>query len=165
MSTTALIIVESCFGSTHALAEQVAMGLGREGVETELMPAAQAPPRISDRIGLLVLAAPTHNRGLPTPASRRQAMDRGASAVDSGIREWLEAAIIPQGMRVAAFDTVTRRGWLHGSAARSIAKALSGRRPRVAATSFLVDSRGPVAGQEQEARAWGCSIASAVSPS
>lgn len=167
MSTTALIIVESCFGGTRALAEQVALGLREGGIRAGLVPAGEAPHRVDGDTGLLILAAPTHNRGLPTPASRRRAMSRGGGAVDSGIREWLEEAGIPPGTRVMAVDTVTGRGWVNGSAAKQISKALARRRPPVHAPtrSFLVDSRGPVAGQEQEARAWGRSIASAVSPS
>lgn len=157
----ALLIVESCFGGTRALAEQVAAGLQQEGAAVELVDSEEAPAELPSDLDLLILAAPTHNRGLPTPQSRRQAVGGGGRAALRGIREWLEEARIPGAVEVRAFDTVTGHGWLNGSAAKRIVKILAGRRPAVSATarSFLVDDRTPVAGQAQEARAWGRGLA------
>ena len=71
--TRALIIVESCFGNTRAIAEAVAAGLIEGGVEAQMVDVAQAPGALPEDLDLLVLAAPTHNRGLPTAATRAKA--------------------------------------------------------------------------------------------
>ena len=111
-----------------------------------------------DDVSLLILAAPTHNRGLPTPSSRRSAQAKGGSPEEPGIREWLEAATIPEGARVLAIDTVTQRSWISGSAAKRIAKML-GRR-NVDTRSFVVASgQGPLAEEEaRAARAWAAGL-------
>lgn len=158
---TALIIVESCFGGTRALAEQIAAGLRQEGALVEVVDSDEAPTGLPRGLRLLVLGAPTHNRGMSTPSSRRQAVDRGGRVVRRGIREWLEEAALPPGLEIVVFDTVSGRGWPAGSAAKRIARALSGRGAgRAAPTrSFLVDSQGPAAGRAQEALAWGRELA------
>lgn len=157
-AATALVIVESHFGNTRTIARAVAAGLADAGVRASVLDAdrAGAPPADLD---LLVLGAPTHNRGLPTAGSRAAARRQGAAAVgDGGVREWLATASIPARTRVAVFDTVTARNWLSGSAARAIAKTLRrAGRGEPSVKSFVVDSsRGPLAdGEEAAARAWG----------
>jgi len=159
----ALLIVESCFGATAALVEEVAAGLRQGGAQADVIPAARAQTVIPDDISLLVLAAPTHNRGLPTPASRRSARARGGAGAESGIREWLETATISQGVRVAALDTVTSRSWISGSAAKRIARALGRRSPGTVTSvrSFLVTDQGPADGETEQARAWGRALPTA----
>ena len=151
----AIVIVESCFGSTRAVAEQIAQGLHEGGVAAQVLSPEQAT---ADRIAdawLLALGAPTHNRGLPTATSRAQA----GNGDTMGLREWLAAAQIAADVRLAAFDTVIRRSWLSGSAAKRIARAL--RRPKISVHSCVVTgSRGPLAdGQAQAARDWGTQLA------
>ena len=162
-AATALVIVESHFGNTRTIARAVAAGLADAGVRASVLDAdrAGAPPADLD---LLVLGAPTHNRGLPTAGSRAAARRQGATAAvgDGGVREWLATASIPASPRVAAFDTVTAKNWLAGSAAKAIAKTLRrAGRNESAVTSFLVSSdRGLLAdGEETAARAWGCELA------
>ena len=154
----ALLIVESCFGSTRALAEETATGLREGGAQADIVPASQAPPAVPDDVSLLILAAPTHNRGLPTPSSRRSAQSRGGSPEESGVREWLEAATIPEGARVLAIDTVTQRNWISGSAAKRIAKMLG--HGNVDTRSFVVArGQGPLDEDEaRAARAWGAGL-------
>ena len=62
-AATALVIVESHFGNTRTIARAVAAGLADAGVRASVLDAdrAGAPPADLD---LLVLGAPTHNRGL-----------------------------------------------------------------------------------------------------
>ncbi|WP_194949547.1 flavodoxin family protein [Actinomyces trachealis] len=158
--TTALIIVESCFGSTRAVAQSLAEELTSAGVSTRVLEVPDAPRALPEDLDLLVLAAPTHNRRLPSAASRAQAAKRGApTSPSTGIREWLDAATIPPAVRLAAADTVTGRSWLSGSAAKDAAKRLHRVHGRadVACHSFLVSSfQGPLADGEQAAvRAWG----------
>lgn len=162
-AATALVIVESHFGNTRTIARAVAAGLADAGVRASVLDAdrAGAPPADLD---LLVVGAPTHNRGLSTAGSRAAARRQGATAPagDGGVREWLATASIPASPRVAAFDTVTAKNWLAGSAAKAIAKTLRrAGRNESAVTSFLVSSdRGLLAdGEETAARAWGCELA------
>ena len=161
-----LVIVESCFGTTNTLAEALAAGLREAGAQAEVLPVSQAGTGLPAGLDLLVLAAPTHNRGLPTPASRAQASKKGArSTAETGLREWLGTVVIPEATRVVALDTVTGRGWMNGSAAKAAAKVLSrthGRRG-IVTRSFLVTGS-PVRlaeGQSQEARAWGRELVAA----
>ena len=150
-ATTALVIVESHFGTTRTVARAVAAGLADAGVRASVLDVARAVAPPAD-LDLLVLGAPTHNRGLSTAGSRAT-----APAGDGGVREWLATASIPARTRVAVFDTVTARNWLSGSAARAVAKMLRrAGRDEPAVRSFVVKtSRGPLAdGEEAAARAW-----------
>ena len=165
--TRALIIVESCFGNTRAIAEAVAAGLIEGGVEAQMVDVAQAPGALPEDLDLLVLAAPTHNRGLPTAATRAKARAQtGSGKASHGIGEWLETVAIPASTTAAAFDTVISKGWLSGSAAKAIAKTLQRRQGRrtVSVRSFVVTaSKGPLAtGQESDARSWGRELADSV---
>ncbi|MDO4242993.1 MAG: flavodoxin [Actinomyces sp.] len=157
--TGALVVVESFFGCTRAVAHALAAGLADAGVSVHVTSTDDAPGMLPAALGLLVLAAPTHSRGLPTAASRAQAVSPGAPSTPStGIREWLEATIIPAGLPVAAADTVTGRGWLSGSAAKDVAKTLTRRSsPRCRLQELPRGSaQGPLAdGEEAAARAWG----------
>ena len=162
--TRALIIVESCFGNTRAIAEAVAAGLIEGGVEAQMVDVAQAPGALPEDLDLLVLGAPTHNRGLPTAATRAKACAQaGSGKASHGIGEWLETVAIPASIDAAAFDTVISKGWLSGSAAKAIAKTLQRRQGRrtVSVRSFVVTaSKGPLAtGQESDARSWGRELA------
>ena len=165
--TRALIIVESCFGNTRAIAEAVAAGLIEGGVEAQMVDVAQAPGALPEDLDLLVLAAPTHNRGLPTAATRAKAQAQaGAGGASQGISQWLGNSEIPASLSVAAFDTVISKGWLSGSAAKAIAKTLQRRQGRrtVSTRSFVVTaSKGPLAtGQETDAHSWGRELADSV---
>lgn len=166
-ATTALVIVESHFGNTRTIAQAVAAGLTDAGVRASVLDAARAGALPAD-LDLLVVGAPTHNRGLPTAGSRAAARKRGATtAGGGGVREWLATATIPVRTRVAAFDTVTARNWLSGSAARAVAKMLRrAGREKPAVKSFVVgSSRGPLAdGEEAAARAWGREWAAQTGP-
>ena len=163
---TALIIVESYYGNTRAIAEAVAAGLIEGGVDAQVIGVDQAPSALPADLDLLVLGAPTHNRGLPTAATRAKAREQaGTSESSRGIGEWLETTAIPASTAVAAFDTVVSRGWLSGSAAKAIAKALRRQgRETSSVRSFVVKaSRGPLAGGEETgARTWGRKLAAAA---
>lgn len=155
----AVIVVESCFGATQAAAEEIARGLRDSGVSTAVLAPREATAEKIGRAGLLVLGAPTHNRGLPTIKSRATAVERGGGAEEPGLREWLAGACLPPGTRIAAFDTVTGLGWINGSAAKQITRL--SRRRSAAVRSFLVagGSNGALAdGQVEEARAWGAEL-------
>ena len=158
--TKALIVVESYFGNTRAIAEAVAAGLIEGSVDAQVVDVSQAPSALPADLDLLVLGAPTHNRGMPTSATRAKACEQTEPGEAShGIGGWLEATAIPASTDAAAFDTVISKGWLSGSAAKAIAKALQrhqGRRT-VSVRSFVVTaSKGPLAdGEKTDAHSWG----------
>ena len=165
--TRAFIIVESYFGNTRAVADAVAAGLLDGGAEAQVVEVDQAPSTLPADLDLLVLGAPTHNRGLPTAATRAKACAQAGSGMAShGIGGWLETTVIPASTSAAAFDTVISKGWLSGSAAKAIAKALQrhqGRRT-VSVRSFVVTaSKGPLAdGEKTDAHSWGRELAASA---
>ena len=129
--TRALIIVESCFGNTRAIADSVAAGLIDGGVDAQVVDVDEAPSCLPADLDLLILGAPTHNRGLPTAATRAKACAQaGSGKASHGIGGWLETVAIPASIDAAAFDTVISKGWLSGSAAKAIAKTLQRRQGR-----------------------------------
>ena len=165
--TRALIIVESCFGNTRAIADSVAAGLIDGGVDAQVVDVDEAPSCLPADLDLLILGAPTHNRGLPTAATRAKACAQaGSGKASHGIGEWLETVAIPASIDAAAFDTVISKGWLSGSAAKAIAKALQrhqGRRTASVRSFVVTASKGPLAtGQETDAHSWGRELAASA---
>jgi hypothetical protein len=162
----ALIVVESWFGNTRAVADAIAEGLGTADVETEVVDVRTVRTHLGDDVDLLAVGGPTHAFGMTRPGTRADAVRQGGrgSAEAPGIREFLERLEAPRSLPVVTFDTrVTKVRRLPGSAARGAAKALRGRgfsevdKPR----SFYVDDvKGPLEdGELDRARAWGESLA------
>ena len=165
--TRALIIVESCFGNTRAIADSIAAGLIDGGVDAQVVDIDEAPSSLPADLDLLILGAPTHNRGLPTAASRTKAREQaGSGEASPGIGEWLETTAIPASTDAAAFDTVVSKGWLSGSAAKAIAKALQrhqGRRTSSVRSFVVTASKGPLAdGEKTDAHSWGRELAASA---
>jgi len=101
---------------------------------------------------------------MPTAATRAKACEQTEPGEAShGIGGWLETTAIPASTDAAAFDTVISKGWLSGSAAKAIAKALRRHQGRetTSVRSFVVTaSKGPLAGgEETDARSWGRKLA------
>lgn len=153
------IIVESSFGNTAACAATIAAGLREAGVDVSVVAAADAPARpVCD---LLLVGAPTHNRGLPQPRSRAIAARQGAESGAAGVAEWLDGLGPMAGRTVAAFDTAVPSRF-SGSAAKKIAKELAARGARVTdSVSFLVAGSPPAlrAGELDRAKTWGAGLA------
>jgi hypothetical protein len=155
----ALVVVESWFGNTAQIAEAIADGLREAGAEVEVTTAASAPHEpLAD---LIVVAAPTHNLGLPTPASRDKAKEVGGTGETTGVREWLEQAL-PSAARLTTVDTAVA-GAFSGSAAKA-AQKLARRKGWHAdrGSSFVVSgTKGPLAADALEtATALGRSLGS-----
>lgn len=152
-----LIVIESWFGNTRIIGDEVAAGLADGGADVQVMSVDDAPQSVPAEVDRLVLGAPTHNRGLSTAATRAQATKGGGSGGDIGIREWLKSAQLPENVAVAAFDTVTSKTWMSGSAAKGVVKTLSRRGIAVDAQSFVVTgTQGPLKpGEVEEAHEWG----------
>jgi hypothetical protein len=166
---TALVVYESVYGNTRAIAEAIAGGLAPLG-EVELRRVGEAGS--VDEADLLVVGGPTHMHGLTSSFSRRAAIKAGeedgaalepGAGDELGLRQWL-ADLSGDGRRAAAFDTrLDRSPTLTGMAARGIARRLRGGGYELIAdpeSFFVEDSEGPLAeGELERARAWGARLA------
>jgi len=174
----ALVVYESMYGNTEAIARAVAEGLSASGaVEVvEVVEVSAAPVAIPAGVDLLVVGGPTHAHGMTRPDSRRSAAAKTEGRVISpgiGIREWLDAVRggATGGVAAAAFDTRLKGpAILWGSAAKAAAAHLQrlGFREAARPESFLVGGpTGPVhdalvAGEVERARRWGEGLAAGL---
>ncbi|MCA0296130.1 MAG: hypothetical protein LCH96_12665 [Actinobacteria bacterium] len=165
---TALIVTESLFGNTLAIAEAIGAGLAevRGRGQVRLVHASEAPDALPDDVDLLVVGAPTHTLSLPNAGSRRHAAREGApEAAPSGVREWIAAVEIPPGLRVATFDTSIHTRIQLGTAARAAAGTLRrrGADTTVGPSFWVTGMEGPLAdGELGRATAWGRTLAGAA---
>ena len=165
----AVVVYESVYGNTRAIAEAVAEGMG--GVP--VVPVEEAARHHRGTVDLLVVGGPTHMYGLSTTLSRRLAaeatqedgekhVEPGATG-EPGLRAWLRDLAPSAAHHAAAFDTrLDKSTWITGVAARGIARRLRRHGIDVVATeSFLVEeSEGPLeAGELDRAREWGAQLA------
>lgn len=170
-----LIVFESMFGNTAALARDVMAGLADGGADVVLADVASAPGPELLGCDLLVLAAPTHALSLSRPESRAEAVRKGAdpARAATGLREWLAtldatSSATSPGPSIAVFGTrVHKARHLPGSAAGSVGRIL--RKSGIAVVdrvSFYVeDITGPIsAGEHERAREWGRGLAALVQP-
>ena len=120
----ALVVYESMFGNTRAIAEAIAEGLA-DRCAVRVMSVADAPRSI-DNVDVLVVGGPTHAFGMSRPGTRAGARDKGATeAVDVGVREWLaDVAVVTTPALAVAFDTRIGSPLLPGSARRPITRRL-----------------------------------------
>jgi hypothetical protein len=123
----AVVVYESVFGYTRAIAEAVAEGLG--GVP--VLSVREAVERAGD-LDLLVVGGPTHAHGLATDRSRHLAVDSAHEGAhvepdvteEFGLRSWV-GDLGATGRPAAPFDTrADGVPLLTGSAARGIARRL-----------------------------------------
>jgi len=160
--TTALVVVESMFGNTRAIAEAVSEGLA-ESMSTTVVDIGAAPGTVT--ADLLVVGGPTHAFGMSRASTREAAVTQGAGKDHSaiGIREWTSRLSRQDGPGVATFDTRIRKRGVPGSAARFALHRLRrlGMRPLDVPQSFWVaGTEGPLLGGERErARDWGRRLA------
>lgn len=167
---TALVVYESMYGSTQAVAEAIGHGLAPAGpvrvVEVGVLAATPGGRTLTTDIDILVVGAPTHTFGLSRPGTRQDAArDASASTVSTelGVREWLEAVKMPLGgVRYAAFDTKVLKSRLPGSAGRSADKKLSqmGARAVAEPRTFWVEGKsdGLMSGELENAKGWGAGL-------
>lgn len=162
----ALVVFESMYGNTEAVARAIADGLAsRMPVDVVEVSDAPAP---ADDVTLLVVGGPTHAFGMSRPSTRKDATTRaGRPAVSrgEGVREWLTALPARPGLRAAAFDTRSDRHRVSGSAARAIRRRLrrAGTIVEGPHSFYVTDTEGPlVDGGLDRARAWGAALAETV---
>ena len=163
-----LVVYESIYGNTRAIAEAVAEGMG----DADVVSVPSAPADLAD-VDLLVVGGPTHMHGLATNRSREMAAEGGHEDREThvepdategpGLRTWLADLPDRDAGRAATFDTrLDKAPWFTGMASRAIAKRLARHGYEIVASeSFLVlDSEGPLEqGELDRARAWGAELA------
>ena len=161
----ALVVVESMWGNTRAVAKAVADGLS-ESVPARVVDVSDAPATLGGGINVLVVGGPTHAFSMSRASTRENAVSRGANdaaSTDTGIREWLDAiARVQAHVQVAVFDTKIRKPHVPGSAAHAAARRLRKKGARVSVppeTFYVVDAEGPLEpGERDRARVWGAQL-------
>jgi hypothetical protein len=165
-----LVVYESMYGSTRAIAEAVARGL-REGGEVDVIRASRAGEVDTSTYDFVVVGSPTHVHGLGRQRTRDAAVDAASrptstlkieeDASHTGVREWL-STLSPSAGAAAAFDTRLDRSPLFtGRASKTIARRLRrvGRHMVAAPESFLVDKQWELKRHEIErAEEWALSL-------
>jgi hypothetical protein len=164
----ALVVYESMFGNTEAVARAVTDGL-RTHLAVDVWEVSHAPGRITELVDLIVVGGPTHAFSMSRPSTRAQAVVQGGTRreQDVGLREWLaQLRDGPHSELVAAFDTrVYKARRLPGSAARRAAKAARdlGYAPAGRQSFYVADTPGPLLpGELERAEAWGVELADAM---
>jgi hypothetical protein len=166
----ALVVYESMYGNTHAVATDIAAGL-RATHEVTLVPVTRVTREMVTTSDLIVAGGPTHMHGMSTVASRRAAAEaarkEGSSltldpdADGPGLRGWLEQLRVA-GVPAASFDTrLTGLPAFTGRASRGIARSLirKGCRLLLPPESFLVSKKNTlVPGEAARACSWGALI-------
>jgi flavorubredoxin len=139
-SGTGLVLFDSWFGNTEAVARAIALGLGEQA---GTLPVSMFVPGRKENLALIVVGGPTHRR----------------EASPSVMRFLLSTARASTDTPMAVFDTRLRMPrWRSGSAARLTARALRRLGVHViGVNSFLVDGmQGPLAaGELVRAEEWG----------
>jgi len=163
----ALVVHESMFGNTAAIARCVAEGLVDGDVDVTVLHVHDVTGVDPSGFDLLVVGGPTHAFSLSRQATREDAVRRGAPpdvAEGNGLREWIATLAPGHDHLLATFDTrVSKVRFLPEAASRSAARLITRRgfvlvsRP----TGFLVaDVQGDLLdGETERAVAWGRSLA------
>jgi Flavodoxin len=170
----ALIIYESMYGNTRAIAEAIARGL-EPGNDVTVVPIAEATHELLDGAGLVVVGGPTHVHGMSKAATRRAAVDQAhkrpgqltldAHAEGPGLRDWF-GSLGRMSALAAAFDTrLGGSAVFTGRASKRIAGLLEhhGLTLIARAESFLVTTDNELRpGEEDRAQEWGEALAAKV---
>jgi hypothetical protein len=159
----AVVVYESLWGNTAAVAKAIAEGIG--GERAAALSTAEATPDRVAGVKLIVAGAPLLGFQLPTPEMRAniaRTETRAPEPADvSGpsVREWI-GALEPSEARCCGFET--RIWWSPGSAAKTISALLREKGLGSAGPDqkFLVTGRyGPLKdGELERARAWGATL-------
>lgn len=172
-----VIVYESMFGCTHAVADAIAAGFDPTD-SVVVLPVAEATNEVIADADLLVVGGPTHMHGMSRARSRRMAgemarkpdsgltLEPGAEGI--GLREWLDVIRHVEG-RAAAFDTrMHGPSPFTGRASKRIGRLLRRHGARIVARpqSFLVDKAQHLdSGETDRARDWGRQLARVVGQS
>jgi hypothetical protein len=156
-----VVIYESHWGNTAAVARAIASGLGPEA---SALPTDEATPDALADVRLIVAGAPVFAFRLPTEESlarlgEQQADGPAPDLSRPALRSWLEDLPAGRG-RSAAFETAVR--WSPGGARGSIERGLrvAGYAPLARGRRFVVQgTHGPLRNGELEAaHDWGVEL-------
>ena len=162
----AIVVYESMWGNTAAIARAIAEGIGPEA---RALSTAEADAEVTSDADLIVAGAPLHAFRLSTEKMRKDVSEDPKNAKNPAdishplMRTWL--AGLPKGKgKAAAFET--RFKWSPGGAAESIMKELkrAGYSRAGKTQKFLVTGvEGPLKeGEAERAQAWGGELAKLV---
>jgi hypothetical protein len=162
----AIVVYESLWGNTEAIARSIAEGIGPE---VRALPTDETPPAVVAAADLIVAGSPVFVFSLPTD-SIRESIARGEADASTppdlshpSLRSWLESLPHGQG-RFAAFET--RIWWSPRGATGAIEARLqrAGYTRIAKAQKFVVkDKYGPLRdGELDRARLWGLELAQAM---
>lgn len=174
----ALIVYESMYGNTHAIAAQIASGLKQPIEVVDVVAAHEVTAELVAAADLLVVGGPTHAHGMTSAATRRSARDAAhrpgthlvldTESEGPGLRDWFDHLDPSAGTKAAAFDTrLDASTVLTGRASKGIASRLRHHGCTLVADpeSFLVDKANElVEGETDRAKHWGHALALAVTP-
>jgi len=168
-----LIVYESMYGNTHAIATAIAEGIRPSG-DARVVPVGEATAELVAWADLVIAGGPTHARGMSSAGSRENAVADAAkpdewnqvsldpAATGPGIHEWLDGLPATTGKRAAAFDTRAHGpALLTGRASNGIARGLRAHGFRLVTEpeSFVVDwHQRLLAGEEARATTWAASL-------
>ena len=161
--THSIVVYESVWGNTKAVAQAIAEGLGTRAFPTGAVPADELATA-----EMIVAGSPVFGFSLPTEQMRTSIL-RGETdgpppdLSHPSLRSWLDRLPAGHG-RCAAFET--RIWWSPRGATGTIEKRLSARGylPVAKAQKFVVrDKYGPLRdGELERARSWGRSLKDAI---
>jgi hypothetical protein len=167
----AVVVYESMYGNTHAIATAIAEGLQQAGHDVSVIAVHDADASTVEGTDLVVVGGPTHVHGLSRPSTRKAAVEAAEKpesdlevepdAIGPGVREWLGALSQTEG-RAATFDTrIDAPPALTGRASKGIARRLRAKGYTLIADphSFLVTKESHLEPHEEEAaRDWGSDL-------
>jgi hypothetical protein len=161
-----IVVYESHWGNTAAIARAIAEGLGPEA---RALSTAEATGELAAAADLIVAGAPLLGFSLPTESMLKGLASNAGrdptppDLAHPSMRSWVDA-LPTGGGRAAAFET--RIWWSPGSAAKAILGKLEalGYRPVAKPQRFIVQGKyGPLKeGELAKAKAWGAELAQAL---
>ena len=161
----AVVVYESHWGNTAAVARAIAEGIGPDA---QALTTDEATPAVLAEADLLVVGAPVIAFGLPREGIRRQLAGdikapRPADVSHPLMRSWLDGLAPAHGWS-AAFET--RIWWSPRGATATIEGRLkrAGYRKAARAERFIVaGSYGPMRdGELERARSWGAALVASI---
>jgi len=171
-----VVVYESMYGNTHAIAEAIRHGIG-PAHSVAVVPVEDADEDLVEGADLVVVGGPTHAHGMSRETTRRAAADAAdkkdstvtldPSAEGAGLRDWFTALgrVNAEG---AAFDTrLDAPAVLTGRASKRIGRQLRKHGFDLVADpeSFLVTKENRLEpGEEARAGEWGQNLVRAVVP-
>ncbi len=162
----AIVVYESLWGNTAAIARAIAEGIGSEA---RVLSTDEASGTAVSEADLIVAGAPVIAFSLPSDKVRTGIGANPGNAPEApdlshpSMRSWLDSLPARQG-RSASFET--RIWWSPGGATKSISRGLeaAGYKTIAKARRFIVTGKfGPLRdGELEQARLWGAELAKAM---